>query len=382
MCCLIFLGVTSIHSAQLSIHGTQWRSQLLWFAVGCGAYGCCARIHYRIFLRWAHWIYVLGIFGLVLLWSPLGVRRHGALRWLSIFGLQIQPAEAAKFSTIVMLSAILTGVKMSGLRESRMPLLRIFIAFFIPWALIFFQPDLGSALILPPILLALLYISDLSKRFFFHIFAVVILVFATVIWDISRYRNFLDKNNLTPEQHAGLYQAHSWIPLRDYQRNRIIGFIAPEVVDPMGTGISWNLRQSLISVGSGGLFGKGHGNGTQAQLGYLPKSVSTNDFLFSVLAEERGFFGSFFALTLLITLTFNTLRISALAHDRFGRYLGVAIAIFFLMHLLVNIGMTIRLMPITGVPLPFLSYGGTFLSVCCVLQGIVQSIYHRRQNFD
>jgi rod shape determining protein RodA len=381
MLCLVFLGITSIYSAQLSIHGGQWRGQLLWALLGGVLYICCARIHYCFFLRYAHWLYILGIISLLLLWSPLGVRRYGALRWLSAFGMHVQPAEVAKFSTMIMMAAILTGVKMGKIRESRLPLLRVCIVFLIPWLLIFLQPDLGSALTLPPILLALLYVSQLSKKFFLFIFATAVLLFAIVSWDIYRYRNFLDENNLSPGQHGGLYQSHSLIPLRDYQRNRIIGFIAPEMVDPHGTGISWNLRQSLISIGSGGLLGKGHGEGMQAQLGYLPKSVSTNDFLFSVLGEERGFLGAFFALTQLCIIVFNTLRIGGLAHDRFGRYLAVAIAMFFLVHILVNIGMTIGFMPITGVPLPFLSYGGTFLIICCGLQGIVQSIYHRRQNF-
>jgi rod shape determining protein RodA len=108
--------------------------------------------------------------------------------------------------------------------------------------------------------------------------------------------------------------------------------------------------------------------------------VATNDFLFSVLAEERGFLGSAAALILLAILTFQDLRIAALAHDRFGRHLAVAIAVLLAMHRTVNVGMTLGLMPITGVPLPFLSYGGSFLIVCCILQGIVQSIFHRRQN--
>ncbi|MDR0727321.1 MAG: rod shape-determining protein RodA [Puniceicoccales bacterium] len=382
MLLLVLLGVISIRSAQLSIHGNQWRGQLIWFLLGTVCYVLCARWHYSIFLRHAHWIYLLGIFSLLMLWSPFGLRRYGALRWIGLFGLCVQPAEFAKFSTLIMLAGTLTGAKMGPIRESKSPLLRAFIIFAIPWFLIFLQPDLGSALILPPILLAMLYVSNLSSRFFLVIFALGILALSAVTWDLYRYRNFLDANDLSPGEHGGLYQKHSWFPLKDYQRNRIIGFIAPEVVDPQGTGISWNLRQSLISIGSGGFWGKGYGNGTQAQLGYLPKAVSTNDFLFSVLGEERGFLGTSAALLLLSTLIGNTFRIAGLAHDRFGRYLTVGIGVFFLMHMLINIGMTLGLMPITGVPLPFLSYGGSFLIVCCILQGIVQSVYRRRRNVD
>ncbi|MDR1456931.1 MAG: FtsW/RodA/SpoVE family cell cycle protein [Puniceicoccales bacterium] len=379
---LVPMGVMSIRSAQLFVHGNQWRGQLVWFALGSIGYLVCARWHYAFFLRYAHWIYLLGIFSLLMLWSPFGLRRYGALRWIGAFGLCVQPAEFAKFSTLIMLAGTLTGNKMGPIRESKSPLIRAFIIFAIPWFLVFLQPDLGSALIFPPILLAMLYISNLSSRFFLAIFTLGVLVLSAITWDIYRYRNFLDTNDISPGEHGGLYQKTSWLPLKDYQRNRIIGFIAPEVVDPHGTGISWNLRQSLISIGSGGFFGKGYGKGMQAQLGYLPKAVSTNDFLFSVLGEERGFLGTSTALLLLSVLIGNTFRIAGLAHDRFGRYLTVGIAVFFLMHVLINMGMTIGLMPITGVPLPFLSCGGSFLIVCCILQGIVQSVYRRRRNVD
>jgi rod shape determining protein RodA len=294
--------------------------------------------------------------------------------------LQIQPAEVAKFTTLVMMASLLAGERLGKVSESRKILFRILVTFAIPWFLIFLQPDLGSSLVLPPILLALLAISHLSSRFVLIIFSAGFLLLAIVSWDIYRYRNFLDARDLRPDQHGGLYQSHSILPLKDYQRNRILSFVVPEVVDPQGTGISWNLRQSLIAVGSGGFWGKGFQESTQAQLGYLPRSVSTNDFLFSVLAEGLGFAGAFAALGLLFLLITNDLLIASRAHDRFGRYLAVGIAVFLLMHAVVNVGMTLGLMPITGVPLPFLSYGGSFLIVCCILQGIVQSIYRRRQN--
>jgi rod shape determining protein RodA len=377
---LAFLGISAIHSAQIATHGNQWRGQLVWFSVGTAFYLICARIDYRFFLRQAHWIYFGSIFLLLCLWTPLGIRRYGALRWIRIFGFQLQPAEIAKMATMVMVSALLSGTRMGKMGESKWDLGKIFCIFFVPWLLIFLQPDLGSALILPPILLALLYVSELSGRFFLTVAWLGFFLLAILAWDISRYRNFLVENDLRPDQHAGLYQTHSPLPLRDYQRNRILGFVAPEVVDPGGTGIGWNLRQSLIAVGSGGLLGKGSGEGEQAQLGYLPRSVATNDFLFSVLAEEKGVLGSMAALILLITLASNNLHIAGLAHCRFGRHLAVAVAIFLAAHTAINVGMAIGFMPITGVPLPFLSHGGSFLIVCCILQGIVQSIYHRRQN--
>jgi rod shape determining protein RodA len=378
--CLILFGISTIHSAQLSTGGRQWLGQLVWFIAGAVLYTACARTNHRFFLRNAHRFYLIGILLLLLPWTPLGISRYGALRWIRLFGFQLQPAEVAKMTTLIMAAALLAGAKVGTLHESRGVLLRAMAVFFLPWLLIFLQPDLGSALVLPPVLLALLYLSELSGKFFLLLFAAAVLLLALLTWDIYRYRNFLDENGLRPDQHRGLYQGHSPLPLRDYQRNRILGFVAPAVVDPKGTGISWNLRQSLIAVGSGGFWGKGVRGGKQTQLGYLPRSVSTNDFLFSVLAEERGFLGSAAVLILLASMIIGDLRIAAAAHDRFGRYLATGIAIFLLMHVAVNVGMTIGLMPITGVPLPFLSYGGSFLIVCCILQGIVQSIYHHRKN--
>ena len=185
----------------------------------------------------------------------------------------------------------------------------------------------------------------------------------------------MDKHELDPISDIGIYEKRSILPLKDYQRNRIISFVAPDIVDPKGVGISWNLRQSLIAVGSGGLLGKGFNSGTQAKLGYLPKSVASNDFIFSVIAEERGFVGGVVVLLMYFVIIFDALRIALLSRDRFGMYLAVGISTLFLTHILINIGMTLGLMPITGIPLPFLSYGGSFLLICCFLQGIVQSIY-------
>jgi rod shape determining protein RodA len=378
--CLGLLGISTIRTAQMISQGDQWKGQLIWFSIGLLLYCACAQLDYHFFRRHAHSLYAAGLFLLLLVWTPLGVSHYGALRWIRVLGMQLQPAEVAKFTTLVMMSALLAGEKIDSLRASRAALVRLLAIFFLPWLLIFLQPDLGSALILPPVLLALLFLSELSGRFFLLFFAVAVLFLALLTWDIYRYRNFLDENGLRPDRHAGLYQAHSLLPLRDYQRNRILGFIAPAVVDPGGTGISWNLRQSLIAVGTGGLAGKGAVDSSQAQLGYLPRSVSTNDFLFSVLAEERGLLGSLAALVLLTALIHGNLRIAASARDRFGRHLATGIALFLLMHVAVNMGMTLGLMPITGVPLPFLSSGGSFLTVCCILQGIVQSIYHRRRN--
>ena len=162
----------------------------------------------------------------------------------------------------------------------------------------------------------------------------------------------------------------------------ILTFAAPNIIDKAGTGDSYNLNQSLISVGSGGLAGKGWRQGTQAQLGYLPPAISHNDFIVSVIAEEKGFLGSLTVISLFGIILFNSIRIAGLARDRFGTLIAIGVTMFFTVHVFVNIAMSIGLVPITGIPLPFISYGGSFVLSCCLLQGLVQSVYRFRRDFS
>jgi len=166
--------------------------------------------------------------------------------------------------------------------------------------------------------------------------------------------------------------------LEDYQKARIVTFLHPEQ-DPLNRG--WNAIQSEIAVGSGGFSGKGFMEGTHCSLGYLPKAVAHSDFIFPVIAEETGFIGGISLIALFALLIFSILRTALLAADSFGRNLCVGIAILFLVHLFINIGMCVRIVPITGLPLPLVSYGGSFLITVLICLGIVQSVYsHREQD--
>jgi rod shape determining protein RodA len=248
-----------------------------------------------------------------------------------------------------------------------------------PLVLILLQPDLKSAIVLPPMVFSMLFVSKLSSRFFAGALAAFLLVVSIVAWDTWRYANFMESHNYSYLRDRGKFEPHSIVPLHDYQRNRIISFVAPDKIDPMGIG--WNQRQSLISVGSGGVLGKGWTEGTQAQLGYLPRSVAHNDFIFSVIAEEKGLLGSLTVLSLFGLVMFNGIRIAGLARDRLGTVIAVGVTVLFMVHVFVNIAMTIGLVPITGIPLPFISYGGSFVLSCCLLQGLVQSVYRFRKDF-
>lgn len=247
--------------------------------------------------------------------------------------------------------------------------------------LIVAEPDLGSALVIAPMVFAMLFVSNLSLRFFAGALGVFALLVGIVALDVWSYAKFMEKNDLDYTRDRGAYEEHAWLPLKDYQRNRVLTFWNPDYVDPMGKGISWNQRQSLISVGSGGLLGKGWTEGTQAKLGFLPRAVAHNDFIFSVIAEEKGFLGSIAVIGLFGVLLWNGVRIAGLARDRFGMLLVIGATALLCVHVFVNIAMTIGLVPVKGIPLPFISYGGTFVLSCCLLQGLVQSVYRFRRDF-
>ncbi len=377
---LCTFGVFFIYSAQLASGREQWSQQVVWIGVGAVLYAAVSLLDYRLWLRWAHWVYLPSIVLLILVLIPgIGdTRGMGARRWLNI-GISFQPSESAKLAVLVMSAAILTGAKIGTVRDSLETLVKLALAAGIPMVLILAEPDLGTALVIAPMVFALLYVSNLSTRFFAAAVGAFALLVGIVALDTWRYSVFLEENNLSPSSDKGAYEPHSWLPLHDYQRNRVLAFVAPDKIDPMGIG--WNQRQSLISVGSGGVTGKGWTEGTQAKLGYLPRGVAHNDFIFSVIAEEKGFLGSIAVIGLFGVVLWNGIRIAGLARDRFGALLALGVTVLMAVHVFVNIAMTIGLVPVTGIPLPFISYGGTFVLSCCLLQGLVQSVYRFRRDF-
>ncbi|WP_237023488.1 rod shape-determining protein RodA [Lacunisphaera limnophila] len=380
--CIVLLslfGVFFIYSAQFARDGTQWRQQLLYLALGSILYLATSLLDYRIWLRYAHWVYLAGIVLLVLVLIPGIGTTHGmgARRWIDI-GVAFQPSEFAKVSVLFITAALLTGSKLGSVADSLQVLIKLALAVGLPMLLIIAEPDLGSALVIAPMVFAMLFVSNLSLRFFAGALGVFALLVGIVALDVWRYANYMDENKLHYFRDRGAYESHSWLPLRDYQRNRVLAFALPDKIDP--TGIGWNSRQSLISVGSGGLIGKGWTEGTQAKLGYLPPAVAHNDFIFSVIAEEKGFLGSITVVGLFGVVLWNGLRIAGLARDRFGALLALGVTALLAVHVFVNIAMTIGLVPVKGIPLPFISYGGTFVLSCCLLQGLVQSVYRFRRD--
>jgi rod shape determining protein RodA len=409
---MILLGATGvcfIRSAQSFYPGgQQWQHQLVWLALGAALYVAIAMLDYHVWMKNAVWIYAGSLLLLLLLWTPLGEVRSGARRWLGVGETYtIQPSEFAKIGVMVMVSYVLARSKLGTIRNSLAVLGQVGAVVLAPIVLIFLQPDLGSSLVLFPTVFALLYMSNLSARFFVTVFGLFLAVVAVVGLDVQRYEFYhysptsADTTQSPPANAAALtwfqrllqpaprynaqgqllkYEAISWLPLKDYQRDRILTFIAPKVIDPHGIGVTYNMNQSLIAVGTGGLAGKGYENGTQARLGYLPPKVATSDFIMAVFLEETGFLGGVAVIGLYAILMGNTLRIAALARDRFGQLLCVGAAVIFMVHVFVNIGMVQDLLPVKGIPLPLMSYGGSFVLSCCILMGLVQSVYrHRRE---
>jgi len=379
---LSVFGVAFIYSAQYSSHLTNWLNQGVWLVAGGAVYVAVSLVDYRLWLSIWHWFYLGCLLLLLLVLMPgIGDARFGAQRWLDLGIMTLQPSEPAKVAVLFAAAATLVGERLGTIRQSLGTLGKLALAAGVPMLLILLQPDLKSAIVLPPMVFSMLYVSRLSTRFFAGALGAFLALVAVITWDTVGYVKFMQANKLDFMRDKGRYEAVTWVPFRDYQRNRILTFAAPDIIDPSGMKDAWNLNQSLLSVGSGGLMGKGWTKGTQAQLGYLPRAVAHNDFIFSVIAEEKGFLGSLTVLGFFGIVLFNGIRIAGLARDRFGTLLAVGVTVLFSVHVFVNIAMTIGLVPITGIPLPFISYGGSFVLSCCLLQGLVQSVYRFRKDF-
>ena len=372
------MSIMFIQSAQAYDGGNEWKKQIVWSLLGFILYFIVAILDYRIFLKYAHIVYGISILSLLLVFG--GPKIYGASRWVDLGFFKIQPSEMAKFATLVMGASILSRSKIGDLRDSLNGILRLTLCFIFPMFLIFLQPDLGSTMVLPPIAFTLLYVARIPAKFFVATAILFMLLLGLLGLDIYRYYQHKSENLRTSEPVVA-YEENALLPLKDYQRKRILTFIAPEVVDPHGIGPNWNRIQALIAVSTGGISGKGWGEGMQAKLGYLPPAVAHNDFIFAVLAEEWGLIGSIFALLAYAVVIFGCLKVASKSADMFGRLLASSIAILLMVHLFINVGMTLGITPITGLPLPFMSYGGSFIITCFLMMGVVQSIHRHRKEF-
>jgi len=381
---LAAFGLATLYSAgQTEVPtfvATIWHRQLIWLALGAVAGFLMFRTSPRM-LEWATpFVYGIAVFllALTLLFGTGAGTAAGSKSWIALGGLRLgQPAELAKLAVILMLARWLAGLREppATLRDLIPPC----VIAGVPCFLVVLQPDLGSAIVFIAILFCMLLWAGTKPSLMVLLASPAIglaLAFSTVAWGVwiavlcgllLWWRPYVWEGLAVVAANVamGVFALPFWNKLAPYQQNRLLAFLNPEV-DPRATG--WHVIQSKVAVGSGGLFGKGFTLGTQKRLAFLP--AQHTDFIFSVVGEELGFVGVVVALALFASLVFVLLRVARKATDPFSSLCVFGIAGMLFTHIIENVGMTINLMPITGIPLPFFSYGGSFLLACSVGVGI------------
>jgi len=373
---LLVIGVMFVYSAcYVGDNRTirpLYERQMVWMIAGIASYTALALYDFRKFkqISWAIYGSSLVFLVLVLL---IGSTIYGAKRWLMLFGangIGIQPSEIAKLSTIILLAHQLSQSGRNLARFRDLALMSSLI--FIPVGLILLQPDLGTAMVFIPTAFIMMFVAGLPFKYLAISAGTGIMIITFILSTL-----FLPAKLGAGEETQS--KIRSWSGLKTHQQERIEVFFHPEK-DPLGKG--WNKRQSEIAVGSGGMKGKGFLKGTQNILGFLPRTVAPTDFIYSVIAEEKGFVGSLSVLGLFFgVLSFGMLA-ALRTRDAMGRLLCVGVVSLIFCHVFINIAMTVGLMPITGLPLPLLSYGGSFMIMMMAALGIIQSVYIRSHQRD
>ncbi|MBM7556188.1 rod shape-determining protein RodA [Halanaerobacter jeridensis] len=350
--CGLFLifSATKSHDTSL-LNNTFLKKQVIAALLGIVAVIITLLVNYEVLRDYAEIVYIadLLLLGIVLV---IGQTVKGGQSWISLGRFNFQPAEITKLIVIIMLAHVLAKekYKVKNILGLIVPGLYVFI----PFSLILLQNDLGSSLVLIAIFIGMIYVAGANALFLFgSIFGVIASV---VTW-------------VTAHIYLGVY-----IPLKDYQLNRLLVLVNPSR-DPLGAG--YNVRQSKIAIGSGGFFGKGLFTGSQNQLNFLPEKHT--DFIFSVLGEELGFIGALIVLILYFILLWRALVVAKEAKDKFGEYVVVGVISMLSFHIFQNIGMAVGLMPVTGIPLPFLSYGGSSLITNLLAIGLIMNINMRKK---
>jgi rod shape determining protein RodA len=339
------IGILNLYSVTSNGETTGtplYLKQVLWLAIGLGAMLVIAFVEYRFYTDFAYIVYTTAVVLLILVLG-YGIITSGAQRWVRMGPLTFQPSEFVKISLILALAKFFQrypGREGYSLKHLAFP----FFLLFLPMILILKQPDLGTAIILLMV--------------FFSI-----LIFVKVRWSSLITLGVIGVSILPLV----------WRFLKDYQKRRIFTFFNPDL-DPLGA--SYHLIQSKIAVGSGGILGKGFMKGTQCKLGFLPEQRT--DFIFSALGEEWGLVGCFIVIGLYFLLILWGLRIAVGSKDRFGAILSFGVVAILFWHTFINIGMVLGLMPVVGIPLPLLSYGGSFLLSTLIGIGLLLNVSMRR----
>ncbi len=336
--CIVAVSLLTVYSATIHKEGLFFEKEIIWTLVGIGAYTLFSFIDYRLYGKYYKVIYFVNVL-LLFLVLVIGDKRLGAQRWLDLGFITIQPSEFSKLLIVLTFSEVLSNkfnTRFVGIKNVILTSLHVVPIFL----LIAIQPDLGTSLVIIFLYLILIFVNGIDWK------TIILIALSGFLMVPIGYFFFL----------------------KDYQKERVLTFLNPEA-DLLGSG--WNVTQSMIAVGSGGIYGKGFLQGTQSKLRFLPESHT--DFIAAVFLEERGLIGGIVLLALYTLLIWNILRIGDKS-DAFGKLVCYGISAIFFFHIVVNIGMVMGVMPVTGLPLLLMSYGGTSYLFAFAMLGIVQSV--------
>ena len=390
----VLLGVTMIYSAASA--STVWKNQTVFAIVALLLAAAVVYVPERLFYGLAYPFYGVSLLLLVavLVWG-IGVP---APRWLWLGPVRVQPSEFAKLTTVLALARYLGDLGPDQINRPKAFVVALAIVL-LPMGLVREQPDLGTAVSFGAALFPMLYWAGMRPMHLFFVtspllsvvfsfeplwgsdntaivFAVFIIASSVAIRMVMA-QLWVTLTMLVVNLTAGLVTVYLWTELvHGYQKARVLTLLDPER-DPLGTG--WNTIQSKIAIGSGGLTGKGFLHGTQAKYEFLP--AAHTDFIFSVIGEELGFSGAVVVLSLFVFIIWRSLYIGTIANDRFFSLMAIGLASMIGFHVIVNIGMTVGVMPVTGLPLPFLSYGGSSLLTNCLAIGLLLHVYNYRHEY-
>ncbi len=370
MLALIVIGVLFIRSASAArqeetIRGL-YRMQIVWATAGFGVFVLTCLLDYRR-LSDGVWLYYASAIALLVMVLMVGTEQYGSRRWLSFFGMTLQPSEVGKLALLLALAWYLSRPGVDARQWRTVGTALALTA--LPLILILKEPDFGTAIVCLPIVFSMLYTGGASLKHF-GILALagglgVGLLFGAVL--VPRWMG------LDAERQKAVFTRVTH--LKEYQWKRLVVFVDP-ASDRRGAG--YNSWQSAIAVGSGGLTGKGYMRGTQSSLGYLPRTVASTDFIFAVIAEETGFVGGAVVLGLFAVIIACGMLAAARARDKLGRLICTGVTAMVFAHVFVNLAMTVGAVPVTGIPLPLISYGGSFMLCTMASLGLMQSVYCRR----
>ena len=345
----LFMVYSATHQSLGAVNldpGTYLKRQATFAALGMIVVMVVASFDYRFLRIYAGMIYAASIVLLLLVRTQLGTAVKGSQRWFELFGFQLTPSELTKIALILMLAAYLSELRRAGSDLSLQDLYSATAIAVLPALLVFLQPDLGTSIVLVSILVGMLVVAGTRGR---HLGILALTALVLIFGALQ----------------LGL--------VKEYQIARLTSFLDPEN-DPQRTG--WNRQQAEIAIGSGGLTGNGYLGGSQTNLDFVPEQHP--DFIFTVVGEEFGFVGAVTMLLAFAVILWRAFRIALLSKDPFGTYVAAGVASMFAIQIFVNVGMTIGIMPITGITLPFVSYGGSSLLTNAIAVGLLLNVHMRR----